>query len=69
MYAKFEAKPQLHRRATSSDMLQAIDDRQDGKDIVILDARGHEQYTGEVSLSVTSDKQNLASFASCHLLA
>lgn len=44
-------------------MLQAIDDRQDGKDIVILDARGHEQYTGEVSLSVTSDKQNLASFA------
>jgi 3-mercaptopyruvate sulfurtransferase SseA len=49
VYATFEPQPQLHRRATSGDMLQALDDKQDGKDIMILDARGLEQYTGEVS--------------------
>lgn len=49
VYATFEPQPQPHRRATSGDMLQALDDKQDGKDIMILDARGLEQYTGEAS--------------------
>ncbi len=49
VYATFEPQPQPHRRATSGDMLQALDDKQDGKDIIILDARGLEQYTGEAS--------------------
>ncbi len=49
VYATFEPQPQPHRRATSSDMLQAIEDKQNGKDLVILDARGLEQYTGEAS--------------------
>ncbi|DBB13749.1 TPA: hypothetical protein ACH3X3_000757 [Trebouxia sp. C0006] len=48
VYATFEPRPQPHRRATSGDMLKALDDKQDGKDIIILDARGLEQFTGEV---------------------
>ena len=49
VYASFEPKAQPHKRATRSDMLQALGDQKDGKDLVILDARGHHQYTGQVS--------------------
>lgn len=49
VYASFEPKAQPNKRATRSDMLQALDDQKDGTDLVILDARGHGQYTGQVS--------------------
>ena len=29
-------------------MLKALDDKKHGTDLVILDARGHDQYTGQV---------------------
>lgn len=55
--ATFAARPQPHKRATSEDMLKALDDKQDGKDIVILDARGVTQYTGEASLHTLCTEQ------------
>lgn len=50
MYASFEPKAQPHKRATRSDMLEALDDQKDDADLVILDARGHDQYTGQVNV-------------------
>lgn len=49
MYASFEPKAQPNKRATRSDMLQALDDQKEGTILVILDARGHDQYIGQVS--------------------
>ncbi|KAL3136963.1 hypothetical protein ABBQ32_006565 [Trebouxia sp. C0010 RCD-2024] len=46
--AGFEPKAQPHKRATCSDMLKALDAQKHGSDLVILDARGREQYTGQV---------------------
>ncbi len=59
VYATFEPRPQPHRRATSGDMLKALDDKQDGKDIIILDARGLEQFTGEASCLMSCQTMRL----------
>ena len=70
VYATFEPQSQPHRRATSGDMLKALDDKQDGKDIIILDARGLEQYTGEASclLSCTTMSSWLPLHMPCCLM-
>ena len=67
VYATFEPRPQPHRRATSGDMLKALDDKQDGKDIIILDARGLEQYTGEASCLMSCQTLRLC-FSIIHAL-
>ena len=51
VYAIFEPKRQPHKRATHGDMLQALDDAAQGADLVILDARGQDQYSGQVSVA------------------
>lgn len=53
VYASFQPKAQPHKRATCSDMLKALDAQEHGTDLVILDARGREQYTGQVRESHT----------------
>lgn len=63
VYASFQPMSQPHKRATHSDVLQALDDQKNGADLVILDARGHEQYTGQVRAMIMQiDKGSTAVF-------
>ena len=59
VYASFEPKSQPHRRATSQDMLQAIDDQRGGKNLIILDARNDVQFTGQVKWHSCSEIMNI----------